>query len=231
MKEGKFIVLDGTDGCGKATQANLLVDRLRVEGRSVFMLDFPRYGERSAALVEDYLNGEFGSAEDVGPYRASVFYACDRFVASAEARERIEDGEICISNRYVSANMGHQAGKISDSVERDKFLDWLEDLEYRIFKIPRPDCQILLYADPVIAQKLVDKKGYRDYVGGEKRDIHEADINHLRNAAEAFLYCAEKYNWLVVNCTRDGAMRTEADIHNEVYEIVKKQIGSVFKSS
>jgi len=140
MGEGKFIVLDGTDGCGKATQTKLLVDRLRKEGNSVFMLDFPQYGERSAALVEDYLNGKFGSAEEVGPYRASIFYACDRFAASREARSKIENGEICISNRYVSANMGHQSGKIANLEERDKFLAWLENLEYRIFGIPRPDC-------------------------------------------------------------------------------------------
>lgn len=231
MVEGKFIVLDGTDGCGKATQTELLVDRLKAEENSVFMLDFPRYGRRSATLVEDYLNGKFGSAEEVGPYRASIFYACDRFAASREARERIEAGEICISNRYVSANMGHQTGKIDDLLERDNFLKWLESLEYGIFGIPRPDCQILLYADPVIAQKLVDKKEPRSYIGGKKRDIHEADINHLKNAAEAFLYCAKKFNWSIVDCTCDGAMRTRDEIHDEVYKIAKGQIDGVLKSS
>ena len=158
-KKGKFIVIDGTDGSGKATQTEKLVDRLRAEEYSVFMLDFPQYGERSAALVEDYLNGKFGTAEEVGPYRASIFYACDRFAASKKIKERLERGEVVVSNRYVSANMGHQAGKIADPLERDNFLEWLESLEYDIFGIPRPDCQILLYADPVIAQKLVDKKG------------------------------------------------------------------------
>ena len=131
MEPGKFIVLDGTDGCGKATQTERLVDRLKDEGHSVFMLDFPQYGERSATLVEDYLNGRFGSAEEVGPYRASIFYACDRFVASAEARERIRNGEICISNRYVSASMGHQTGKIADSLERDKLNKEHEELKKR----------------------------------------------------------------------------------------------------
>ena len=204
MKKGKLIVIDGTDGSGKGTQTEKLVERLKAEGYSVFMLDFPRYGERSAVLVEDYLNGKFGSAEEVGPYRASVFFACDRFAASKDIKERLERGEIGISNRYVSANMGHQAGKISDSFERDKFLDWLKELEFGIFGIPEPDCQILLYADPEVAQKLVDKKGARDYVGGEKRDIHEADINHLKNASDAFLYCAGKFGWNVVKCTPSG---------------------------
>lgn len=226
MKRGKFIVIDGTDGSGKGTQTEKLVDRLKGEGYSVFMADFPMYGERSAVLVEDYLNGRFGTAEEVGPYRASIFYACDRFAASKDIREHIDRGDVVISNRYVSANMGHQAGKIADIRERDKFLDWLKNLEYGIFGIPEPDCQILLYANPAVAQRLVDKKGHRDYVDGEKRDIHEADINHLKNASDAFLYCAEKFDWPVVECTPGGEMRSIEDIHEDVYSIVKAEIES-----
>jgi dTMP kinase len=227
MKRGKLIVIDGTDGSGKATQTKILIDRLKNEGYPVFMLDFPRYGKRSAAMVEDYLNGKFGDAEEVGPYRGSVFYACDRFAASRDVKKRLGRGEIGISNRYVSASMGHQTGKISEDTEKDKFLDWLSNLEYEIFEIPKPDCQILLYADPAVAQALVDKKGHRDYVGGDKRDIHEADIDHLKNASEAFLYCADKFGWDVVGCTPEGVMRSVEDIHEEIYKIVKSRIGVV----
>jgi len=219
-----LIVIDGIDGSGKGTQTEVLVKRLKEEGYPVFVLDFPQYGERSAALVEDYLTGKFGSAEEVGPYRASIFYACDRFAVSKDARKRLENGEIGISNRYVSANMGHQSGKIKDIIERDKFLDWLHELEYSIFEIPKPDCQILLYADPAVAQILVDEKGHRDYVGGNKRDIHEADINHLNDASEAFLYCADKFGWSVIKCTPDGKMRSVEEIHEDVYKIVKVEI-------
>jgi dTMP kinase len=217
MKRGKLIVIDGTDGTGKATQTGMLIDRLKNEGRNVLMQDFPRYGQRSANLVEDYLNGEFGTAKEVGPYRASIFYACDRFAASREIQRSLQSGAIVVSNRYVSANMGHQSGKIHDLRERDKFLDWLDKLEFEIFQIPRPDLQLLIYADPKIAQRRVDKKGHRNYVGGVKRDIHEADINHLRNASEAFLYCAEKFGWGIIN--DDG--RKPEEIHEDIYKIVK----------
>ena len=80
--KGKFIVIDGTDGSGKATQTNLLVERLKKENYDVETIDFPQYGQKSAALVEEYLNGKFGTAEEVGPYIASIFYACDRYAAS-----------------------------------------------------------------------------------------------------------------------------------------------------
>ena len=107
---GKFIVIDGTDGSGKATQTELLVKRLAQAGYEVVMADFPQYGQKSAGLVEHYLNGKYGTALDVGPYRASIFYAADRYDASFQIRQWLKEGKIVISNRYVTANMAHQGG-------------------------------------------------------------------------------------------------------------------------
>ncbi len=121
-KIGKFIVIDGTDGSGKGTQTEILVNRLRNLGHDVAMADFPQYGQVSAGLVEEYLNGNYGKAEEVGPYRASIFYACDRYDASFKIRKWLEEGKIVISNRYVTANMGHQGGKISSQKRRKNIL-------------------------------------------------------------------------------------------------------------
>lgn len=215
-----FIVIDGTDGSGKATQTQLLVKRLKEEGKEVEVADFPQYGQKSAVLVEEYLNGKFGSAEQVGPYRASIFYVCDRFAASGKINKWLKEGKVVVSNRYTSSNMGHQAGKIKDKEERDKFLEWLEELEFKIFAIPKPDFNLLLYMPPQIGQELVDKKGHRDYIGGQKRDIHEADINHLKDAAEAYMYVAQKYSWKIVDCAPNNDLRSKDDISDEVWEIV-----------
>jgi len=215
---GKFIVIDGTDGSGKGTQTKILVDRLIKEGRQVEIADFPRYGQKSATMVEEYLNGQYGTAQEVGAYRASIFYACDRYAASFEIKKWLEEDKIVISNRYVSSNMGHQAGKIKDMEEREKFLHWLEDLEYNLFDIPKPDLNVLLYMHPTIGQQLVDKKGHRDYVGGNKRDIHEADLQHLLDAAEAYKYVADKFDWHVIDCTPEQKLRTIEDISEELFE-------------
>ncbi len=219
--KGKLIVIDGTDGSGKATQSVLLIERLKKEGYEVELADFPRYGKRSAAMVEDYLTGKFGKADEVGPYRASIFYAIDRYAASFELKKCLEEGKMIVSNRYVSSNMGHQAGKIKDEYHREKFLQWLEELEYEIFEIPKPNVNILLYVPPEIGQKLVDKKGHRDYVGGKKRDIHEAEIQHLKNAAEAFQYVAKKYRWIIVNCAPDGKLKSKKEIHEIIWDKIK----------
>lgn len=222
-KQGKFIVIDGTDGSGKATQTNLLVERLRNSDYDVEIADFPQYGKKSAGLVEEYLNGKYGKAENVGPYRASIFYACDRYDAGFKIRKAIEGGRIVISNRYVTANMGHQGGKIKDLGERKKYFDWLYNLEYEIFSIPRPDLNIILHVDAEVAQKLVDKKGNREYIGGDKRDIHEDDLEHLRDAEKVYLEIAESFpDCMLVKCTKDGDIMTKVDISELVWNVVKK---------
>ncbi len=224
MSKGKLIVIDGTDGSGKATQTKLIVEKLKKEGHQIEIIEFPQYGQKSAALVEEYLNGKFGSAKEVGPYRASVFYACDRYAAAPKIRKWLDEGKIVISNRYVSSNMGHQAGKIKDKEGRDRFLEWIEELEFDIFKIPKPDINILLYMPPEIGQELVDKKGYRDYVGGNKRDIHEADLDHLKDAAEAYKYVADKYNWIVIDCAPNNQLKKIEEIHELLWSKIKEII-------
>lgn len=220
--KGKFIVIDGTDGSGKATQTRLLIDRLRAEGREVLELDFPQYGQPSAWFVEKYLRGEYGDANEVGPYRGSIFYALDRYDKSFEVRKWLSEGKIVVSNRYVSASMGHQTGKIKGKAKRDKFLEWLFELEFGIFSIPQPDEVFLLYMPPEIGQKLVDKKGVRAYTNGKKRDIHEADIHHLKNAADAYKYVSKKFKWKVIECADKNGIRSREAIHGALWSAVSK---------
>lgn len=220
---GKLIVICGTDGSGKATQAELLIQKLKQEGHDVEKTDFPQYNEWSSIFVQKYLNGEFGTADEVGPYRASVFFAIDRYAASKKMYQWLEQGKIIVSNRYVSANQGHQGGNIKGPVEREKYLNWLNELEFNIFKIPRPDTTVFLHVPAEIGQKLVDKKGHRDYVGGKKRDIHEADINHLKNAEQAYLYTANKDpSWITIKCTENNQLFSREVIAEKIWQQVKK---------
>lgn len=222
IKPGKFIVIDGTDGSGKGTQTDLLVTALKASGVPVIVTDFPQYGKPSAYFVEKYLRGEYGAADAVGAKRASLFYALDRFDVADQMRQWLQEGNCIVSNRYVSASMGHQAGKIKDVQARDDFLKWLDDLEYNICGIPRPDAIIFLYVPPEVGQQLVDEKGARAYTRGKQRDIHEADINHLKDASEAYKYVADTFGWKTVSCAPNGAMRTREDIHQEVLRLVEQ---------
>ena len=219
--KGKFIVIEGTDGSGKATQVELLSKYLISKKKKFEIADFPQYDNFSAAFVAKYLRGEYGTADEVGPYRGSIFYALDRYDKSFDIKKWLKDGKIVLSNRYVSANMGHQTGKIKGRKNRDNFLDWLNNLEYKIFGIPKPDKTILLFVPPEIGQNLVDKKSKREYINGKKRDIHEADLNHLKKAANAYLYVAKKYNWVVIDCAPNGEMRSRESIHEEIVKRLK----------
>lgn len=219
--KGRFIVIEGTDGSGKATQVELLAKYLTSQKKKFEVADFPQYENFSSAFVAKYLRGEYGSAEEVGPYRGSIFYAVDRYDKSFDIKRWIKEGKTVISNRYVSTNMGHQAGKIKNKKSREVFLKWLVDLEYGIFDIPKPDKIILLLVPPEVGQKLVDQKKERSYTNGKKRDIHEADLKHLKNAAKAYLYVAKKYGWTIINCAPNGEMRSRESIQEEIVKKLK----------
>ncbi len=219
-------MIDGTDGSGKATQTEFLASRLRAAGFAAEVADFPQYGKKSAGLVEEYLNGRYGTAEEVGPYRASILYAADRYDASFQIRKWLDEGKIVISNRYVTANMGHQGGKIANPLERKSYFDWLDKLEYGLFNIPRPDLNLILHVDAAVAQRLVDKKGDREYVGGEKRDIHEADLEHLRNAERVYLEIAKTFpGFSLIECTRAGEIMSREEIAGMVWLQVSRLLG------
>ena len=220
--KGKFIVIDGTDGSGKATQTKLLVEELKLAGYQVEMTDFPQYGTKSAGLIEEYLNGKYGQ---VGPEAASIFYAIDRFDASFKIREGLGEGKIVISNRYVTANAGHQGGKIADDIDRLKFFRWLDNLEYNIFAIPKPDLNIILHMPAETAQKLVDQKSASDraYVNGKKRDLHEADIKHLKNAEKVYMEISKLFpNTKLVECVKNGKLLSPTEVSNRVWELVRR---------
>lgn len=222
MKKGKLILLDGTDGSGKKTQCDLLVERLKRDGRTIGYVDFPRYGERSAVLVEDYLNGKFGMANEVDPYAASLFYALDRWVAIPGINQDLAAGKIVIANRYVVSSMGHQAGKIKSQVKRREYYQWLDNLEYQILKIPRPNLNIILHMPAAIAQRLIDHKSPRQYLNGKKRDIHEADLNHLQQAEQSYLEVATIFpNFKVIECAPDNQLMTPQEIHHLVWQAVE----------
>ena len=202
------------------------------ENNFVQAIDFPRYGTPSCYLVEKYLHGGFGTANEVGPYVASMFYAVDRYDHSFDMKKKLDAGTILVSDRYVSASMGHQAGKIDNLKERDVYLDWLDNLEFEIFKIPRPDLTIILYVDPETNQRLMASRPDKEYLKGKKTDIHEADLDHLRKAGEAFLYVARKFGWTIIDCAPKTAENPEGKLLSidEIHEMIWKKVSEVLKS-
>ena len=219
---GKFIVIDGTDGSGKTTQLGLLKAKLEEAGYSVAVADFPQYNTKSAGPIEEYLSGKYGTADEVDAYKASIFYAIDRFDASFQIRQWLKAGKIVLANRYTSANMGHQGCKISNPLERKVFFNWLYDLEYKIFEIPRPDMSVILHVESAIAQALAKARAREDW-SGKTVDIHENNLNHLKQAELVYLEIANSFpNFELINCTRNNQILSREEINSLLWLTVKK---------
>ena len=223
---GKLFVIDGTDGSGKQTQFKRLQERLDKEGIAYKTVSFPNYESPSSSLVKMYLSGEFGeNAKEVSPYIASTFYAVDRYATyKKDLEEYYNNGGIILADRYTTANMVHQAGKISNIKEREKFLDWLWDFEFNLFGLPIPTKSFFLNMPPETYLDLI-KSRENKITHESQKDIHERDKNHITDSYNAACSLVEKYDWYEVECVKENKIRTIEDIHEEIFEEIMKYIG------
>lgn len=214
MAKGKLIVIDGTDGSGKATQTQLLIERMRRENYPTETMAFPQYGKKSAGPVELYLSGAYGPPTELDPRIASVFYAIDRFDASHQIREWLDLDKHVVMDRYVSANMGHQGSKMADPAERCEFFAWNEDLEHGMFNIPKPHIHLILHVPAEVSIRLIEERG-------KKKDGHEADPEHIRAAERTYLELAEsRLDYCQIECVYGGELMSPEEIHELVWQAV-----------
>lgn len=214
MMNGKLIVIEGLDGCGKSTQ----LDLLKKKYTQFRFISFPNYQSASGEIIKDYLGGKFPEENnETGCYTASSFYAVDRYISyKTDWQEDYLGGRTIIAARYTSSNAIYQMAKL----EKDKwdgFIDWLEDYEFSKFSIPEPDAVIFLDMPIEISQKLLSAR----YNGDEsKKDIHEKNVAFLKNCRNAALYAAERKGWTIVPCS-DGEKPLQIEaINNKLSEII-----------
>ena len=222
---GKLFVIAGTDASGKQTQLKKLQERLEKENIQYKLVSFPNYDSPSSSLVKMYLSGEFGkNAKEISPYVASTFFAGDRYATfKKELEEFYNNDGIILADRYTTANMVHQAGKITDKEEREKFLNWLWDFEFNLYKLPVPTKVFFLNMPPKYAFELM-KNRENKFTHEAQKDIHESDENHIIDSYNAACEVADKYNWTKIECVRDDKLRTIDEIHEDIFKVVKEII-------
>lgn len=216
-----FLGIEGGDGSGKATQAEILAKQQKAIGKHIFSVSFPRYGNFSAELSEKYLRGEYGAANDVHPELASLTYALDRYAASQEIREHLDEGSIVIADRFVASNLAHQGSKIDNEAERQAFYERLMSIEFGILGIPKPDKSIVLLVPSSVAQQNVDKKSTRSYTTA-KRDVHEADAGHLDKAKRGYEELCKLFpeEFTAIDAVeKDGKMRSPFSVNKEIQKV------------
>jgi dTMP kinase len=221
---GLFIAIEGADGSGKSTQSDLLAEFLEGKGKRVIRQKFPRYGKDSAFYVEQYLNGVYGQTNDVPADLGVLPYAIDRYAASAEIKSYLEDDDtVIVCDRYMGSNLAHQGAKIDDFDSRQVFYDRTMITEYNVMGIPRATINVVLIMPTELAQANVDNRPDREYTS-QKRDIHEADADHLEKAKRNYEELCRLYpdEFVAIQCTDERMnMRSIEDIQSEIQAITK----------
>ncbi|MDP4109133.1 MAG: thymidylate kinase [Bacillota bacterium] len=223
---GKLIVLEGTDASGKSTQFERLTKSLENEGHSLVRLAFPQYSEPSSALIRMYLSGEFGkNPNDVNPYAAATFFAVDRYASYKKVwKDEYERGKTVLADRYVTSNAIHQGAKL-DKNEQEAYFSWLYDFEYRLLGLPVPDAVIFLDMPPDAEQELLKKRTEK------KMDIHESDSEYLKKCYETAVALCKKWNFIRIDCVKNGKIRSIDDIQNEIFILAKQLLGGNNKNA
>ncbi len=226
MTKGKLIVIEGTDCSGKETQTKLLISKLRQQGIKVDNFSFPNYNSPTGKIIGGAYLGkpQIGEsffeegAPNVDPKVASLYYAADRKYNIDKINFLLDRGANIILDRYIYSNMAHQGGKIEDKSERLEMYDWLDNLEFNLLELPRPDVAIFLHMPTEKAKELKASRV------NEAPDAHERDAIHLRHAEKSYIELASKYNFKTIECANDKGIRTIEDINQDVYDYVIERL-------
>lgn len=220
INNSRLVVIEGLDGSGKSTQFEIIDSIFAQNNIPHKSISFPDYNNPSSSLVKMYLGGEFSqNAEDINAYAASSFYAVDRYASfKLFWEDAYNNGDIILASRYVTSNAIYQMVKCKKN-EWDSYLDWLYEYEYEKLGLPKPDLVIFLDMPVEVSQRLMTSR----YDGDEsKKDIHEMNVDFLKNCREAALYAADKQNWKIINCSDGKAPLSVNTITDKIMEEIKK---------
>ena len=216
----KLVVIEGTDGCGKKTQADMLKSNLTTLGLSVIEQSFPNYESESSGPVKMYLSGGLcEKADDFDAYQSSVLYSVDRLCTMQKNKNDTSD--IGVFDRYVQSNIIHQGSKINSKIKLIKYIKWLYNLEFNLLKLQKPDMIIFLNMPPEKSIALAHAR--TESKTGLKKDIQEQDSTHLIKAYKTGMWVAKKLKWKIIDCVNEvGEIKTKQQIQKEIFDVAKQ---------
>ena len=223
--KGKLIVIEGTDCSGKETQSNLLIEKLKSDGVRIEKFSFPNYNSPTGKIIggpylgKSYIcDGWFPEgAPNVDPKVSALYYAADRLYNIDKIKFLLDNGVNVILDRYVYSNMAHQGGKLDNQSDRNSMYDWLDNLEFNLLELPKPDISVFLHMP--FEFSLILKKNRE-----EDMDQNEKDKNHLINAENAFIELAKKYDFYTIQCNDGDRIKTIEEINEDLYNYVSDKI-------
>ena len=218
----KLIVLEGTDGSGKKTQADLLCKNIQDAGYSVVTQSFPNYDSLSSGPVKMYLGGDLGeSANDFSAEQSSILFSVDRLCTIQQLdKQNVDFG---VFDRYVESNLVHQGAKIESKRKLNAYVKWLYNLEYKILKLHKPDMILFLNMPPKNSISLASARS--ENKSGLAKDIHEKDSEHLKHAYKTGMYLAKKLGWTIIDCVdENGEIKKIEDIQKEILKKIEPML-------
>lgn len=215
MKEGKLIVIEGCcDGIGKTTQYNKLIEKLESLGYEVVKHHFPTYNTFQGKGVEEYLAGKYGDQKTLSPYFIHSLYAYDRSVTwYFKLKQEYEQNKLIVLDRYTTSSLFYQSAFIEEIEEKNKFIDYVVNTEYKLIGIKEPDQVFFLEAPFDLVTEVRNK---RNKNREEQEDIHEKNLDFLKKVYENGKYVSNYLGWTKINCANDNKLKTIEEIHEEI---------------
>ena len=244
-----LVAIEGIDGSGKGTQAQMLLERARGMGFNAALLSFPQYQvTQSSKWIAEYLKGDFGELNEVDPLFAGMMFALDRYECKNQIMCSLSECDLVILDRYVASNLAYQGARVvnddrSKFDDRSEFIDRLLNLEYDIYGLPRPDLTLFLNMPVAFSEHLISERGIRTYTKDnrirrsvvrlfvkppERYDIHEENPEYLHAVHQMYYQLVrsnDMYPHEVINCqNKDGRLRSREDIAREVWSAVEEKL-------
>jgi len=210
-----FVVIDGVDASWKTTQLALLKEKLDKLGKTYDIYDFPQYDKPSSFLVKEYLAWNLWNLNEISAKQASLLFALDRFYAKKAMLNSLKTKDFVLSNRYTTSNIVHQATKLEDKNQQDEIINFIEEIEYEVLWLPKPDKVIFLDMHIDIAWELNKKRGW-----GSGRDIHELDYDYLKNSYFRALDLAKSKWWDIIKCYENDKPLPVETINEKILKLI-----------
>jgi dTMP kinase len=188
---GVLIVFEGLDQSGKQTQAELLRDRLKADGRKARLLSFPDYGTSIGEEIARALQGEREYGADV----MQLLYIANRYERRPDLERWLDGGLVLVCDRYIASSIAYGEAQGLDPA-------WLGDMQKFL---PSPDLTIMLDIAPetAVRRKSLD------------RDRYERDLTMQTRVRESYRRLAGAQNWLRLDGERPKDA-IAADVFNGV---------------
>ena len=238
-----LVAIEGIDGSGKGTQAQMLLERASEVGYTTALLSFPQYQvTQSSKWIAEYLKGDFGELDEVPPLFAGMMFALDRYESKNQIMRSLNEHDLVIMDRYVASNLAYQGARIAND-DRSKFVDRLLKLEYEIYGLPKPELTLFLDMPVAFSEFLISERGTRAYTADDeikgataeqvdvplgRYDIHEENTEYLHAVHQMYYQLVrsnDMYPHEVINCqNKDGRLRSREDIAREVWSAVEEKL-------